>query len=523
MPTGCRSPFWDAWFTPAQQLISLHQGTLSLSELFSQHNESRPFFPRLLMILLAAPAGWDARQEMVLTFATVCAGAGAIYLLFRRCSDLSRNRRILVWAITSFLLFAPCGYENFLNPQHFGNFVPSVALLFALVINAGGSRFAIKACANASLAFIATYSMPHGLFLWLFAWPIAWQPNESPRRTRWRVIYCVAALVSIAGYFWGYRHPTVTPPFVSPFTHFGLLLHYLTLWSGDLFFLSVADPLLLGILVLALFSALAAAAIFLAVRDRNWRPGYPWLVLGIFTLVSGFTGAAGRLGFGLEQALDQRYTSYTVFLYIAIVGLAAHVLSAFRSTALRLLAVAVFASGALLWGETLVRITPRLAADERMRKHLLLALEWAAVIPDNPELQKLSPYPETPRRIQELIRYDILRPRAVSGPLAEAVRENPARASSRTIGELTGHPSASAGQMKLRASAGSKKPNCVVIGFASAAGKYSPVAVFLPGEWRTIDLTHFLGERGELSGWAVYLKQKRASPLSGTVPFGPIR
>ncbi len=516
-------PSWDEWFTPAQQLISLHQGTLSLTELFSQHNESRPLFPRLVMLLLAAPAGWDVRQEMMATFVTVCAAAGAIYLLLQRSTELSRNNRLAVWALTSFLLFSPGGYENFLNARNFGNFIPGVALLFALVANVGRRSLATKTCLNASLAFIATYSMPHGLFLWLFAWPLDSQPNESSRRWLWRGIYLVATLASVAGYFWNYQHPTGTPAFVSPLAHPGLVLRYLALWSGDLFFLSSTDPLLRGATVLTLFLALAAAAIFLAARSRNWCRVYPWLVLGFFTLTSGLTAATGRLGFGLQQALDQRYTSYTVFLYVAIVGLAVNVVSAARSPALRVFAVALTIIGALLWGESLVRVRPRLAADERMRKHFLLALQWATVIPDNPEFRLITPYPETPRRIQELIRYDILRPRVITGPLTKTVCGNPAHADIPAIGKLTATSTATAGLIELAASSGPKKADCAIVGVTTADGAFSPVAVVPIGEKQVVDLTRYRDRSGELSGWAVFRKEKRAVPLAGKIPFESIR
>ena len=512
-------PYWDEWFTPAQQLISLHQGTLSLPELFSQHNESRPFFPRLVMPLLAAPAGWDVRQEMVASFVTVCAAAGAVYLLLRRCTGLSRNSRLAVWALTSFLFFSPCGYENFLNARHFGNFIPSVALLLALLVNFSRRSFAAKTCLNASLALIATYSMPHGLFLWLFAWPIASQPNESERRWLWRGAFLTVALLSVVGYFWNYQQPTGTPAFVSPFTHLGLLFHYLLLWSGDLFFLSSTDPLLRGIGVLTLFFALAATAIFFAARDGNWRSVYPWLVLGFFTLLSGLTAAAGRLGFGLQQALDQRYTSYTVFFYVAIVGLAATLLP--RSGGWRVAAVALIALGAFLWGESLVRVTPRLEADKRMREHFLLALRWAAVIPDNPEFREIAPYPETPRRIQQLIRFDILRPRAITGPLAQIVRGQPAQAATPAIGRLTATSTGTLGLIEVEASA--KKADCIILGLTTARIPFQPVAVFSNQEKQLVDLTRYRDRPGHLSGWAVFLKQRRAVPLAGTIAFDPAR
>src|SRR6266436_8682691 len=65
-------PYWDEWHTPASQFESWCRGTLTLGELFSQHNESRKFFPRLLYFALAMAGGWDVRKEMTVFFLGVC-------------------------------------------------------------------------------------------------------------------------------------------------------------------------------------------------------------------------------------------------------------------------------------------------------------------------------------------------------------------------------------------------------------------------------------------------------------------
>src|SRR6266516_2675803 len=57
-------PMWEEWHTPGSQFASWCRGTLTITELFSQHNESRKFFPRLLYFALAALGGWDVRKEM---------------------------------------------------------------------------------------------------------------------------------------------------------------------------------------------------------------------------------------------------------------------------------------------------------------------------------------------------------------------------------------------------------------------------------------------------------------------------
>ena len=69
---GVDVPFWDQWeLVPFLDLWA--SGTLSLGDLFSQHNEHRIFFPRLIMLLLAAATGWNSRAEMWFNFSLLLA------------------------------------------------------------------------------------------------------------------------------------------------------------------------------------------------------------------------------------------------------------------------------------------------------------------------------------------------------------------------------------------------------------------------------------------------------------------
>src|ERR1700677_1467416 len=72
-------PYWDDWITPGNQLLKLLLEKLTIGELFSPHNQSRPFF--LCLVLIPADWwGWDSRKAMSAIFLMVCA---ASFLLFR--------------------------------------------------------------------------------------------------------------------------------------------------------------------------------------------------------------------------------------------------------------------------------------------------------------------------------------------------------------------------------------------------------------------------------------------------------
>jgi len=108
-------PTWDEWYTPGSQFASWCRGTLTLSDLFSQHNESRKFFPRLLYFALAGVGGWDVRKEMRAIFILVCILCVLLLLLLRRTPGSTPISTSVGCAFMVSLCFAPVQVENFLN------------------------------------------------------------------------------------------------------------------------------------------------------------------------------------------------------------------------------------------------------------------------------------------------------------------------------------------------------------------------------------------------------------------------
>src|SRR2546423_8916794 len=128
-------PFWDEWFTPGNQLTSWCNGTLTLRELFSQHNESRKFFPRLLYLALAKLHGWDVRDAMLVTFTSFCAMSALLYRTLRLTPRASTLSALIAWTVMSFLCFAPVQFDNFLLGSQFEPFFPGLAVLAAANVN----------------------------------------------------------------------------------------------------------------------------------------------------------------------------------------------------------------------------------------------------------------------------------------------------------------------------------------------------------------------------------------------------
>jgi hypothetical protein len=541
-------PFWDEWDTPGAQLASYYRGTLTFAELCSQHNEHRLLFPRLVWLPLAIVAGWDVRQAMVLTFCFVCLGSAGIYKLLRSSNGTAAGRAF-VFGLMNLVLFSPRQYETFLVGAQGQTFVPTLMLVLALLVNLSRKSLQTKTIVNAAVAHVSTYSFGNGMLVWLLAFPLETQLADLPasrqrQRIFWKAVYILMAGLSVASYFISYRHPSSTPPIVSPIAQLPAFLRFVLVWIGSLF--SVGAPTICGAVVLLLFGGLAAVTIWQMRRGGDCRSHYPWLVLGCYTIMSGCVAAMARLGFDYSMAGDARYTAFSAFLYIAVLGLG---FSVYSETKPRFLTARIALSAAVvsllvilaLWAITFKKERRLLRNFKPAWEHSLLVMRWTAAIPQNPEIGFLTPDPvrKTAVTIRTLAENDALRPRLVSQRLASAVNERPNTnaASAGTLDaarlEATGHL---AFQGWARVPDQDRPADCVVLGFETSDGGWKPFCVFETGGNR-LDVARHFGKGGltrsgfsgsvdatslppgdiTIKAWAIDLQNERAFPMAGAM------
>jgi hypothetical protein len=529
-------PFWDEWNTPGAQLASWYRGTLTFAQLCSQHNESRKLVPRLIYLPLFTIAGWDVRLIVPLVLGVVGLISAGLYQLSRR-TIRSGVAACLAFTAMNFLLFSPREYQNFTNGIQWETFFPGLALVLALLVNLSPRSLPWKTFWNGLLALLSTYTFANGMLLWLLAFPSATGPRKSARSQLFsRLAYLIAGAVSIACYFISYRHPLLSPPAASLTSDGTGLVRFFLIWVGSLF--RVANPALAGGFVTASFLILASISIRLVAKKHQWRPHYPWLVLGTYTLISGAITAVARLGFGFGIATDNRYTVFTVMLYVAVIGLAFTVYETLRhDTSIRRGAVLLGAAAAvalLALGASSFNAEWRfLKKSAAYRRHLLEIFRWADAIPQNPELTWLTPYPDTPQVIHLLAEHDILRPRPVSKTLAKAVNTLPTSGGGAAGVVEQAKPD---GNGRLLVKGWARVPDenrpadCVVIGWETAEGWQARWVVetgetatgFMEGAGFSRPLFGSVPGGGAiLRAWAIDLKRDQAYALAGGISVAP--
>lgn len=552
-------PVWDEWDTPGGTLLQYAHHNLTWAALFAQHNEHRPVFPRLVNLLIASVAGWDARQGMVLGFLCAAVASGFVLRhLYLRSAVIGRGV-LCVWLIVNLLLFAPSEYENFLTSLAFYIFIPVLCLLGCIEVNLSRWNLPAKVASNSLLALIATYSFAHGIILWPLAIPVPNknQPGNSGRRlvlVGCYAAYGLSAMVSMACYFWRYAWPQAAPP-SARISQLPQIIDFMTVWLGGVLRSDTLPPRLPGILVgMLLCAALALSLVFVYRNRASWKAYYPWFILTAFSLGTGLLIAIGRVNIGVDLVFNRWFDGYSgmkyninaVFAYVAVIGL---LWNLYRDWVRRLIQwrfrfviilTVCLTSLSEAWARQFSEELTRVHWFQQNRRRARAAVIWANALPNNPEFFLAYPYAEGfSERIQTMRQAGLIKLPAVSDRLMRAISTLPESPGSQggylDLGVLQDND-------HFRVAGWARNPSSntsadyIVLGWADSDNAFHPFTAIPTGQTRFDLITAFNSPSLKNAGfdqevnvaglpkrplairaWAVDFKRQEAFPLSGAL------
>lgn len=401
-------PFWDQWHF-GYTLEKYYQHTFTPWVLMEQANESRPFFPYLLFLVLARLTQWDVRAESAVIFVVVCITSWMILKVLERTESGSLPARLAVLGFVNLILFSPvCG--NWLWGFMLLMYVPPLALMVALWANLSGMCLRNRILAAALCSIVATFSFPNGLLLWPLAIPLPWvsvKPGRQERRVGyWYLGYTFLFLLTVAFYFHGYTRPSQHPELVNPLSQPLFALRFVLSWLGYPFTAGTVVPAAaFGGVLLAGFLAFSAYGLSGGRRARTARLVYPWVIVGLYAWISGCIVFLGRSRAGLAAAIAERYM--TTSSYFAVAGVLLAFVLYQRCWAVRLTRTArvMVAAGTALFGLAILipsdgyaSVISNMSAVKKRNERIQTALTFINVIPDNPDLAQAHPSIESLRR-----------------------------------------------------------------------------------------------------------------------------
>ncbi len=308
-------PHRDQWRI-ARFLIQAYENGLSLSELFSQHNDSRTFFPRLLFYALSKLGHWDVRREMLITFFLACGCSVLLNSLARRTLPVSTNAR---WAIVigfNLFLFSPAQHQNWLWGIQLICLIPVFFLLLGFWIQSGTRSASSKVWLSALCCVVATFSYANGLALWPLLGLSLWlEEKDSASRKKSLLAYSALAVTTL--YFFFHHYYRQRSPL--PYETSDIAIFFLSWCGASLYPKSVSMSLSLGSVLFATWAWFAASALR---KDKTQRKlALPWLLLGLYAVTAGLACAWGRSHEGLTTALKSKYITFSIYLPLSLAAL----------------------------------------------------------------------------------------------------------------------------------------------------------------------------------------------------------
>lgn len=369
---GVNVPFADEFmFTPLLQKAHAH--TLTAADLFSQHNEHRYFFTRPLFIAIALCFHGDFRAEMFFSVFLAFLTLANLWRLLRKNVALSPAQRTLLLSIFSLLLFSPVQAENWTWGIQFPLFFTNYLFTCAVLVTFSRLPPGIKFLLCAALAFLANFSFGGGVLLWAVTFPFGILAHGEMRwksRIAWGLAWVSAGLGALALYFYHYVRPGYLPSLAASRNPIDYFLYITTFLGAHLSRAQRSEPIFQATLVGTILLGLWGVAVAYAVRSRRdlelRRRMLPWLAIGSYAVLNALLASAARIGFGIHQALESRYTSFSLYLSIAVAVLLVILKEEFfarnegrsfrdevpRLEAVLLTAFALFSLTAFLWGRS---------------------------------------------------------------------------------------------------------------------------------------------------------------------------
>jgi hypothetical protein len=341
-------PFADQW-----ALIPLlersYRGTLSIRDLWAQHNEHRLLFPRLIMLALARLSGWNTHAEML---ANVILAAGIFGLLvyqLRATARFTQMAWVRIVPMLALAVFSLNQAENWWGGWNIQIFLNVLTVSASLILLAAPTRRLGALALALGCGIVATYSYSTGLLIWPLGLLLLIMRSDrwTQRNAAWIIAWICGGGLTIASFFYHYTWTAQTPTLAELLSNPGRYLTYTFTYLGAaptrgaveyLFglltgdrraFCNLGDSDLCGYVN---SSAIAAGAIGIALfllivrsllRRLPLQALLAYLGLGLYALGTGAFTSLGRANYGNHQALAQRYATNASLFWLALVILLA--------------------------------------------------------------------------------------------------------------------------------------------------------------------------------------------------------
>jgi hypothetical protein len=304
---------WDQWdFVP--YIDKLYSHHLTVSDLFSQHNEHRLFFPRIAMLSLAYISNYNNLYEMYFSWVMALLILAIVFLMYKS-SFRASTKMLMAFIPVSFLAFDLKQFGNILWGFQVQVYLSVIGFVFSIYMLDRSSKldrnFWLASCGS----ILASYSFANGLA----AWPAGlFFILLSGKGKRMAAVWSLIGMLVSGLYFYGWVKPAASPSVSFIFENPVKAILYFAGNIGSPLGIIIPVAVAIGIIFLII---LFLELIILA-KSGLLKENAKWLALILFSITSSSAMAIFRGGYGLQQALVTRYVTITILAIIGVYILA---------------------------------------------------------------------------------------------------------------------------------------------------------------------------------------------------------
>lgn len=300
---GVNVIYWDQW-----ELIPLiekmYTGSLNLADLFSQHNEHRIFFPRIVMLTLAYITHYNNIVEMYFSWVLTL---GTMLLILRMYLLDSGNPipALFKFIPVAWLLFSFSQWQNILWGWQIQIYLCVLGFVASIYMLEKTSKLDKNIFLAAFSGVVSSFSFFNGLIVWPLGLVYLFLAKKI--REKFSIVWILTGAIVLGIYLYNWikppYHPSLFYIIENPIT--GITYFFVTVGSPISFkeVSALENGILLSIFMLVTFAVV--------VKKRIITENAKWISFILFSLFSSMSLTIGRSGFGVEQGLSSRYITIT--------------------------------------------------------------------------------------------------------------------------------------------------------------------------------------------------------------------
>ncbi len=317
---GVNVPYYDQFLQEVEGIIKYYNGSLSFDFLFSHFNENRPFFERVVSIVLGVITGYNVIYESVLTILITIVSLGVLFLMFKKDHGIS-NISLLFFVPVAYYVFNLLQLGNFLFGLYLGHALTVLMFFLAVYLIDETMKINWKFFIAILAAIVGSFSHVTGLVIW----PVIFLQiclGDVKDRSKRLFVWGISAVALFIVYFTGYEQPGYHPPIFYAFQHYSSGVAGFLTSVGTAVFHDVVLHADLNLLMAPFFGIFMIALFFILIivnwKSDVFRANSKWMSLVFFSLLLSAAITIGRSAFGELYVYQLKYYVVT---YPSIIGI----------------------------------------------------------------------------------------------------------------------------------------------------------------------------------------------------------